>query len=693
MAYKNKNATKLQGIKISQTPPSDDQVLTFDAGTAQAQWEDPTGGGGTPGGLDTQIQYNNSGAFGGITNLTTDGTDITLLDAGKFKIGTGEDGEIFSSSDDLYLKNVTQDKDIIFNINDGGVDTEMLRIKGSSSQVILPQINSATTPTLAFGNGDTGIYEFADNNLCFTTAGVDRMIINSNGAFAPAFGGWGLWIRTPTSIIPNLTPKTADDDTGVGWAAGDQLSLISGGKEMMRLGEDTEDKINIEAPLFIAEQASANADTAGYGQLWVKNDTPNTVWFRDDGGTDYQLGVGGSLSFGDAIDGTTGDGISINESGGAVQATGLTQALAIGTNFNTNSAFDFVGASIVIQDNAGAGVNTGLSINNASTDFVAQSTRAGSGIAIRQVGADGVAIYIDGTANVNASTNGLVNVTLNNTQSGASTLCKWDTGTSTQDHLAAHFTGTRFSLQIDDADQAPGTTTNKLYSVAGTLYWNGTDLTAGGGLTWGDSIADTSGTGITIAATSTAIGANISSLGSNASLLINNFGAATQPASSLFGVVQIGDNFNTNSTRQIDLIRMECEDNASTGYTTGLRILNRKTGEVLTNVAGIVVNQLGADGTAIEVSGENNVNTTSDGLVHFRLSNTQSGATIMHNIEMGTSAQAHVGTAYDGSTSAKVWDIATNLTQAGGTATKTTTVEIRMLINGTPYIIEAHSEA
>jgi hypothetical protein len=35
-------------------------------------------GGGTPGGSDTQLQYNNAGAFGGITGATTNGTFVTL---------------------------------------------------------------------------------------------------------------------------------------------------------------------------------------------------------------------------------------------------------------------------------------------------------------------------------------------------------------------------------------------------------------------------------------------------------------------------------------------------------------------------------------------------------------------------------------------------------------------------------------
>lgn len=36
------------------------------------------GGSGSPGGSDTQLQYNNAGSFGGITGATTDGTVVTL---------------------------------------------------------------------------------------------------------------------------------------------------------------------------------------------------------------------------------------------------------------------------------------------------------------------------------------------------------------------------------------------------------------------------------------------------------------------------------------------------------------------------------------------------------------------------------------------------------------------------------------
>jgi hypothetical protein len=41
--------------------------------------------------------------------------------------------------------------------------------------------------------------------------------------------------------------------------------------------------------LYMSEQAAAAADTAGRGQLWVKNTTPCQLWFTDDAGTDTQI--------------------------------------------------------------------------------------------------------------------------------------------------------------------------------------------------------------------------------------------------------------------------------------------------------------------------------------------------------------------------------------------------------------------
>lgn len=50
--------------------------------------------------------------------------------------------------------------------------------------------------------------------------------------------------------------------------------------------------LDVEGSFFLTEKAAADADTAAKGQIWVKSDTPNTLWFTDDAGTDVQLGAG-----------------------------------------------------------------------------------------------------------------------------------------------------------------------------------------------------------------------------------------------------------------------------------------------------------------------------------------------------------------------------------------------------------------
>lgn len=41
--------------------------------------------------------------------------------------------------------------------------------------------------------------------------------------------------------------------------------------------------------LYITEQSAASTDNAGEGQVWIKNATPNEMWFTDDAGTDYPV--------------------------------------------------------------------------------------------------------------------------------------------------------------------------------------------------------------------------------------------------------------------------------------------------------------------------------------------------------------------------------------------------------------------
>ena len=58
-------------------------------------------------------------------------------------VTVGTDLKMTTSSDHAIIENVTQDKDIIFKINDGGSTTEVMRIDGSKSYVTIGGVTSA----------------------------------------------------------------------------------------------------------------------------------------------------------------------------------------------------------------------------------------------------------------------------------------------------------------------------------------------------------------------------------------------------------------------------------------------------------------------------------------------------------------------------------------------------------------------
>jgi hypothetical protein len=66
------------------------------------------------------------------------------------------------------------------------------------------------------------------------------------------------------------------------------------------IGVSPNAKLTVEGTIKVKEQASAESDTGAYGQIWVKNTSPNELYFTTDAGDDIQLtdgtsAVGGGL--------------------------------------------------------------------------------------------------------------------------------------------------------------------------------------------------------------------------------------------------------------------------------------------------------------------------------------------------------------------------------------------------------------
>ena len=107
------------------------------------------------------------------------------------------------------------------------------------------------------------------------------------------------------NIIINATDKLsfdgrAGDQTYIQESADDVLSIYVGGDEMLKIDESTgvPGQISSQAPLLIKETLVATADVAAYGQIWVKNSTPNELYFTNDAGNDIQLTSGASAAGG-----------------------------------------------------------------------------------------------------------------------------------------------------------------------------------------------------------------------------------------------------------------------------------------------------------------------------------------------------------------------------------------------------------
>ena len=103
--------------------------------------------------------------------------------------------------------------------------------------------------------------------------------------------------------------QTIDDSTGVttfvsgtvlvapvlGTPDSGTMTNVTGTSGITGLGTQTQDlemggqNIQNGGVIFLAEQAEADADAAGEGQIWVDTATPNTLMFTDDAGTDFTV--------------------------------------------------------------------------------------------------------------------------------------------------------------------------------------------------------------------------------------------------------------------------------------------------------------------------------------------------------------------------------------------------------------------
>jgi len=149
-------------------------------------------------------------------------------------VTVGTDLKLSTSSNNVVIENVTQDKDIIFQIDDGGVDTEVMRIDGSTSrigigtttpdaklhieadandEVVLHLTTEGGTSGSVQGKAHIGMSHFSSDTVPSATITVEEIDVSDHRA--------NMTFSTRATASANATPTekvriTYDGKVGIG---------------------------------------------------------------------------------------------------------------------------------------------------------------------------------------------------------------------------------------------------------------------------------------------------------------------------------------------------------------------------------------------------------------------------------------------------------------------------------------------
>ena len=184
---------------------------------------------------------------------------------------------ITASSGDVTFKNIVSDKDIIFNVSDGGVDTEVMRIDGSTSRVGIGTDTPLSTLHLTSGSG--------------------YIQIETNGSTG--------------TIKSDFNLNLYADDTGGNSASYQNIKFYTAGaNERMRIDNTGKVGIGTDTPATLLHVESADNDLARFKSTddlatFTLQDNDTTAYFNAGGGSSGHLSIGGNA-------GTHTDNLNIN---------------------------------------------------------------------------------------------------------------------------------------------------------------------------------------------------------------------------------------------------------------------------------------------------------------------------------------------------------------------------------------------
>ena len=262
-----------------------------------------------PGGTGGQVAQ--------LTDLEVDGTTLVVDETNnRLGIGTDAPAATLGIDGDLHFQPTSTSTSHIttagslrvratdnMHIGDDLVDSIRLGRTNTSAAKIHLRTGSDTDLVVSDGKVGIGMDDPSDSleidgDIQLTPTAITTAHIKTTGSLKVRASG-NIHIgddgvdsirlgRTNTSVVKVHLRSGTDTDL-----------VVSGSK--IGMGTETpKTKLTVEGAVTLKEQAAADADTAAYGQVWVKTATPNELYFTTDAGDDIQLTTGTSAAGGGA---------------------------------------------------------------------------------------------------------------------------------------------------------------------------------------------------------------------------------------------------------------------------------------------------------------------------------------------------------------------------------------------------------
>ena len=275
---------------------------------------------------DVNIESTSPQLFMRDTNATADeGNWIVRGDADRFRVQTASDASPSSgvqNAIDVTRTGTAVDQIILSTGGSGklevgasqNVSEQNFRLRSGSQLLVNTTDNASTALQVIGGAGVSNSVQLATNlrfdflddvrvqgsisvNASAPNTGINEVIgfIDVNGGITRVGSyNWSLTAWQPITISgTNILLSGQGGDITINPSSGDDILLQENGTTRFQIDNTNDRFVFNDYTLFLEERAAALADVAGYGQLWVRNDTPNVLVFTDDAGTDTVLGAGG----------------------------------------------------------------------------------------------------------------------------------------------------------------------------------------------------------------------------------------------------------------------------------------------------------------------------------------------------------------------------------------------------------------